>query len=378
MPSKYHNNSVKVLGGKRWRMPVSLPAVATKRIPLAGLSAADASRFARLALAGITREFPYKPGYVLLSARDAVPPRRWHPAFYGCYDWHSSVHGHWMLVRLLKLFPDLPEAREIRRKVGGNLKRANLEVEATRFKRPEAGSFERMYGWAWLLKLAQEAAASEDPDITAWSRSLKPLVDTVVALYLDFLPRQTYPIRSGLHNNTAFGLGFALDYARAVKHRRLETLIVSRARDYYVGDRGYPAQFEPGGADFLSPALIEADLMRRVLTPAAFRGWLHRFLPQLAANKPRGLLVPATVSDRSDGQLVHLDGLNLSRAWCMRGVAAALAAADPARAVLMRAARAHAKAGLANIESGNYGGEHWLASFAVQLSATPAVTLRTA
>jgi hypothetical protein len=336
-----------------------------------GLTRTQASRFARMALAGITREFPNKPGDVLLSARDAVRPRRSHPAFYGCYDWHSSVHGHWMLVRLLKLFPGLPEAKAIRTRVGGNLTRANLNAEAARFTRPEAKSFERMYGWAWLLKLAQEAAGAEDPDLAAWSRHLQPLADTIVDLYLDFLPRQTYPIRVGLHNNTAFGMGFALDYARATNDTRLAKLIVSRAKDYFAKDRDYPAQFEPGGSDFLSPALIEADLLRRVLQPAAFRAWLKKFLPGLAAGRPQSLLIPAQASDRSDGQLVHLDGLNLSRAWCMRGIAGTFASNDPSRKVLLRSARAHARAGLAHIASGNYVGEHWLASFAVQLGATP-------
>jgi hypothetical protein len=324
-----------------------------------------------MALAGITREFPHKPGDVFLAARDAVRPRRSHPAFYGCYDWHSSVHGHWMLVRLLKLFPALPEAKAIRASVGGNLTRANLNAEAARFNRPEAKSFERMYGWAWLLKLAQETAGAEDSDIAAWSRHLQPLVDIIVDLYLDFLPRQTYPIRTGLHNNTAFGLGFALDYARSANDKRLAKLIVSRAKDYFAKDGDYPANFEPGGSDFLSPALVEADLMRRVLPPAAFSAWLKKFLPGLAGGKPRSLLIPAKVSDRSDGQLVHLDGLNLSRAWCMRGIAAALGSNDAAGDILLRSARAHTRAGLAHIESGNYAGEHWLASFAVQLAATP-------
>jgi hypothetical protein len=336
-----------------------------------GFSVAHASRFARMTLAGITREFPNKPGDVLLSPRDAVRPRKAHPAFFGCYDWHSSVHGHWMLVRLLKLFPDLPEAKEIRRKVGGNLTRAKLLAEAVSFGRPEASSFERTYGWAWLLRLAHELATSDDAGMRQWSRNLEPLAGTIVALYLDFLPRQTYPIRAGLHNNTAFGLVFAWDYADATGEARLRSLIVARARDYYFRDRDYPATFEPGGSDFLSPALIEADLMHRVLEPAAFRRWLRKFLPELAAGQPKSLLVPAIVRDRSDPQLVHLDGLNLSRAWCMRSIASALTKRDLARAVLLRAARRHAVAGLGKIESGHYGGEHWLASFAVQVLSTP-------
>lgn len=335
------------------------------------LSISQASRFARLAMAGITREFPNKPADVLLSPHDTLRPRRAHPAFYGCFDWHSSVHGHWMLVRLLKSFPGMPEAAEIRRKLGANLTRANLATEAARFKRPEGKSFERTYGWAWLLKLAHELATSDDRELKAWGKNLAPLTSTIVDLYLDFLPRQTYPIRTGLHNNTAFGLAFALDYAQAMRQSKLKNLIMACAQEYFTGDRACPAQFEPGGSDFLSPALIEADLMRRALEPTVFRRWLRRFLPGLASGSPRSLLIPAHVSDRSDGYLVHLDGLNLSRAWCMRAIAAELPENDPARVVLLRSARAHAKAGLAAVESGYYGGEHWLASFAVQLFTIP-------
>jgi hypothetical protein len=335
------------------------------------IKAADASRFARMALAGITREFPNKPGDVLLSPRDAVRPKTSHPAFYGCFDWHSSVHGHWMLVRLLKLFPDLPEVREIRRKLGANLTRQNLLREVAYFARAEAKSFERPYGWAWLLKLALELAGTGDRDMRQWSQNLKPLVTVIVKRYLEFLPRSGYPIRTGLHNNTAFGLSFAFDYAEATGLARLKSLIVRCAREHYLKDAAYPALLEPSGSDFLSPALAEADLMRRVLTPAAFRRWFKKFLPELKSGRPRGLLVPAKVGDRSDPQIVHLDGLNLSRAWCMRAIAPVLTSSDPARAVLRRSARLHAKAGLAHIESGDYGGEHWLASFAVLLMSVP-------
>jgi hypothetical protein len=341
---------------------------------MADFTADQASRFARMAFAGISREFPNKPGDVLLSPRDAVRPRKAHPAFYGCFDWHSSVHGHWMLVRLLKLFPDLPEANAIRRKVGANLTRAKLLAEAASFGRPEGKSFERTYGWTLLLKLAHELSTTDDPEMRRWSKNLEPLAATIVVLYLDFLPRQAYPVRTGLHNSTAFGLVFAWDYAVAARKSKLRSLIAARARDYYLRDRDYPAAFEPGGSDFLSPALIEVDLMRRVLEPAAFRRWLRKFLPGLAAGRPKTLLTPATVGDRSDPQLVHLDGLNLSRAWCMRSIAGTLSKRDPARAVLLRAAQRHAVAGLGSIESGHYGGEHWLASFAVLLltSSLPA------
>lgn len=335
------------------------------------ISAAAASRFARMALAGIAREFPNKPGDVLLSPRDAMRPRKSHPAFYGCFDWHSAVHGHWMLAYLLKNQPDLRDARTIRRKLGVNLTRDNLRGECAYFARPEAGSFERPYGWAWLLKLALELATADDPQLRQWSQYLQPLAAIIVERYLEFLPRAGYPVRTGLHNNTAFGLGFAFDYAQATRHTRLQAAIIAAARACFLKDADYPATLEPSGSDFLSPAFTEAHLMRRVLQPAAFRRWFGKFLPHLGAGRPRNLLVPVRVSDRADPQLVHLDGLNLSRAWCMRSVASALPAADPARAVLLRSAAAHAKAGLAHVESGNYGGEHWLASFAVLLLSEP-------
>ncbi len=228
------------------------------------------------------------------------------------------------------------------------------------------------YGWAWLLKLAEELHGWDDDDGKAWSRNLRPLAETIVARYLAFLPKQTYPIRSGVHPNTAFGLAFALDYARAVGHRRLRDLMAKRSRDYYARDAGVPAAWEPDGADFFSPSLMEADLMRRVLAASEYRTWLRRFLPGLAKGEPKSLLVPAKVTDRSDPQIVHLDGLNLSRAWCMRGIARALAADDPARKVLEEAADRHAEAALKHVASGDYAGEHWLASFAVYLLTTAA------
>ena len=331
-----------------------------------------ASAFARLALKGIGQEYPYKPGDVLNAAADARVPRALHPAFYGCFDWHSAVHSHWMLVRLLRLYPDLPEAKQMRAALAGHLTAKNLQAEADSFARPNAKSFERTYGWAWLLKLAEELHAWDDPDGKQWSQNLRPLADVIVARYLAFLPKQTYPIRSGVHPNTAFGLAFALDYARAVGNRRLRELIEQRSRDYYAGDAGAPAAWEPDGADFLSPSLEEADLMRRVLPPAEFRTWLGRFLPGIARGEPRNLFVPAKVTDRSDPQLVHLDGLNLSRAWCMRHVAAALPEGDPARKVLAASAARHAEAALRHVASGDYAGEHWLASFAVYLLSAPA------
>jgi hypothetical protein len=335
------------------------------------LTREQASAFARLALKGIHKEYPNKPGDVLNSAADVKSPRALHPAFYGCFDWHSSVHGHWLLVRLLRRFPDLPERADIRAALAEHLTAKNLQTEADYFAGPNRQSFERTYGWAWLLKLAEELHGWDDADGKAWSRNLQPLADTLVARYLKFLPKQTYPIRTGVHPNTAFGLAFALDYARAVHHKALDERIVERSLAYYGKDADAPARWEPDGNDFFSPSLMEADLMRRVLPPAEFPKWLANYLPNLAKGEPKNILDPATVTDRTDPQLVHLDGLNLSRAWCMRSIAAALPADDPRRKVLTESARRHAEAGLAHVASGDYAGEHWLASFAVSLLTTP-------
>lgn len=327
----------------------------------------QAAAFAKLALKGIQQEYPNKPGTVLNSKADIKGPRDFHPAFYGSFDWHSSVHGHWMLVRVLRRHPKLAEKQQIRAVLAEHLTVKNLQAEADYFKQPNRQSFERTYGWAWLLKLAEELHGWDDPDAKEWSKNLKPLTEVIVARYLAFLPKQTYPIRSGVHPNTAFGLMFAHDYARAVKHKDLSELIEKRSRDYYGKDVDAPARWEPDGADFFSPSLMEADLMRRVLPAADYRAWLKAYLPGLAKGQPKTLLEPATVADRSDPQIVHLDGLNLSRAWCMNGIARSLAKDDPARKVLTEAAARHADAALRHVASGDYAGEHWLASFAVLL-----------
>jgi hypothetical protein len=247
----------------------------------------------------------------------------------------------------------------------------NLKVEADYFARKESKSFEGTYGWAWLLKLAEELNGCDALDAKVWAKNLQPLADVVVSRYLDFFPKQTYAIRTGVHPNTAFGLAFAYDYARSIGDTRLIGLIQERARAYFGADADVPAGWEPGGADFFSPSLTEADLMRRVLSPTEFREWFARFLPGTTKREPKALFNPATVTDRTDPQLVHLDGLNLSRAWCMRSIASALPVGDPARAVLTASAARHAEAGLEHVASGDYAGEHWLASFAVYLLSTP-------
>ncbi|HEY2909752.1 MAG TPA: DUF2891 domain-containing protein [Gemmataceae bacterium] len=326
-----------------------------------------ASAFAKLALKGIGREYPNKPGHALSGPADLKTPRALHPAFYGCYDWHSAVHGHWMLARLLRLYPDLPEAKTIRAALCEHLTTENLQAEADYFRKPDNKSFERTYGWAWLLKLAQELHDWDDPDAKVWSKNIQPLVEIVVTRYLEFFPKQTYPIRTGVHPDTAFGLAFAYDYAAAVGDEKLKKLVAERAKSYFGKDADAPAKWEPGGADFFSPCLMEADLMRRVLPAAEFEQWFAKFLPGAAKGEPKNLFDPAIVSDRSDLQIVHLDGLNLSRAWCMEGIAGRLPASNPARARLLDSSQRHAAAALEHVASGHYGGEHWLASFAVYL-----------
>jgi hypothetical protein len=335
------------------------------------LTEAQASHFANLALKCVGKEYPNKPEHVMNDRKDIQSPKSLHPAFFGCYDWHSSVHGHWMLVRLLRTFPNLARGREIRKALGDNLSAENIRDETAYLKQPNRQSFERTYGWAWLLKLAEELSLWNDSDGRKWSKDLQPLVDAFVERYILFLPKQNYPIRTGVHPNTAFGLSFAFDYAKTVGNEKLAALINERSRTYFANDRNYPAGWEPGGEDFFSPALMEADLMRRVMRPAEFRIWFRGFLPQLAAGAPRSLLKPAVVTDRSDPKLVHLDGLNLSRAWCMRSIATALPPRDPARRVLMASARSHASDALSHVASGDYAGEHWLASFAVYMLSTP-------
>ena len=331
------------------------------------LNEKQASHFAALALKCVGREFPNKPEHVINNASEVRSPKDLHPAFYGCYDWHSSVHGHWMLIRLLKTFPNLPESQQIRNALDANLSAENIQAEVTYMKQPNRQSFERTYGWAWALKLAEELHSWNDEDGKKWAANLQPLADLLSKSYRTFLPKQTYPIRTGVHPNTAFGLAFALDYAKTAGDRELEALLSERSRTYFAKDVNYPGAWEPGGEDFFSAALMEADLMRRVMEPREFTTWFHRFLPAVAKGGPAALLQPAIVTDRSDPKLVHLDGLNLSRAWCMRSISAALPANDPARKVLSDSADKHAAAALAHVASGDYAGEHWLASFAVFL-----------
>jgi hypothetical protein len=332
----------------------------------APLESANAERFAALALACVDREFPNKPEHVMESAGDVRGPRQFHPAFFGCYDWHSSVHGHWLLARLLETHPEIPSAPRIREVLDAHFTADAIAAEREYLDRKSNRAFERPYGWAWTLRLATDLSADEDPGARAWRETLQPLTDAVVARYVAYLPKLTYPIRTGVHPNTAFALAQALDYARAAGRRDFESVLISRSHFYYGRDRSCPLSYEPSGEDFFSPCLAEADLMRRVLPPLEFSRWLTGFLPQLSKGKTLRL-TPAVVTDPTDPRLVHLDGLNLSRAWMLRGIASGLPEKDARRATLLRSADAHAAAGLARVSSGAYEGEHWLASFAVYL-----------
>ncbi|MCK4464111.1 MAG: DUF2891 domain-containing protein [Bacteroidales bacterium] len=334
------------------------------------LSTEKALFFSKLALNCISREYPNKPGHVINDSSEVLSPETLHPAFYGCFDWHSSVHGHWMLVRLLRMFPDLPNADKIRKAISGNLTAENILQEVRYLDQPNRKSFERTYGWAWLLKLAEELQSWQDTEAKLWAKNLEPLTQVVVELYLEFLPKQDYPIRRGVHPNTAFGLSFALDYARQSGNTELEDLIIKRSMVYYANDKNAPAAWEPDGDDFFSPCLQEANLMRRVLKPDEFVEWFENYLPGLKAGQPKNLLYPASVSDRSDPKIVHLDGLNLSRAWCMFEIAKILPENHAARDMLIASGTRHANATLPHISSGMYEGEHWLASFAVYLLST--------
>ncbi len=344
------------------------PAITgTETTELDALNREAASNFANIALNCIHREYPNKLSHVMNDDSEILSPKTLHPSFYGCFDWHSSVHGHWMLVKLLKLFPGLPEAEEIRKALDENLSAENIAIEVNYLNQASRKSFERTYGWAWLLKLSQELYDWDDEQGNSWLSNLQILADAIEERYMEFLPKQEFPIRRGVHPNTAFGLSFALDYARTAGKTEFEDLIVRSAKNYFENDKNSAASWEPDGDDFLSPSLMEADLMSRVLDQEAFVSWFDNFLPGIAEGKPENLINPIPVSDRSDPKIVHLDGLNLSRAWCMSRIASALPESHPSGKVLIMSASKHAQATIPYISSGNYEGEHWLASFAVYM-----------
>ena len=347
--------------------PQPMPPTGPDHLPL--ITPERALAFANLALAGITREFPNKPGEVQSSPADAKTPRAMHPAFYGSFDWHSAVHGHWMLIRLLRTQTQLPTEIQdhIRATLHRHLSQKNLQAEAHYFSLKQNRSFERMYGWAWYLRLCQELEEWTDDDAKQWRAATRPLENLLEQRILDYLPKLTWPNRVGVHQDTSFALGMIADWAKATQRTEVFDLIQSRALDWYGQDTQWPAAYEPSGEDFFSAGLNEADLMRRILPQAEYAAWLSLFLPGLKNGTTPNLLNPVTVSDVTDGKIVHLAGLNLSRAWCLLGIAHALSPGDKRIEVLQRAAYRHAEAGLDYVFSGHYAGEHWLASFAVFL-----------
>jgi hypothetical protein len=323
------------------------------------ISLADAERLSALPLECMQVEYPNKLNQTIGGNEDLQSPKTLHPAFYGCFDWHSSVHGHWSLVSLLKQFPNMKDGEIIREKLAENMSAENIAAEIAYFHGAFNKSFERTYGWAWLLKLAEELHTWDDPLARELENNLLPLTNHVVNAYLDFLPKLNYPIRVGEHTNTAFGLTFAYDYAQTAGDSTLTNLITSRAKDFFLNDTACPITWEPSGFDFLSPCLEEADIMRRILPKDEFKEWLNKFLPQLASKDFS--LETGRVSDRTDGKLVHLDGVNFSRAWCLYGIANAY----PEYGHLKAVANNHINHSLPSIVDDNYEGTHWLGSFAI-------------
>jgi len=337
--------------------------------PSAGaFDASAAERFAKLALQCVHKEYPNKISHVLNSEADVAAPCKLTPAFCGCYDWHSSVHGHWLLVRLLRTFPDAPFAKAAREALKASLTTENLNVEAAYLRGEGRASFERPYGLAWLLQLCAELREWDDPQAREMLANLKPLEDAAIERLTTWLPKLLHPIRIGEHNQTAFALGLLLDCARVKNDEHLAKVAADSARKFYLADKNCPLAYEPSGEDFLSPCLAEADVMRRVLTQADFAKWLSQFLPQIPRTATADWLPVAISPDPSDPKLAHLDGLNLSRAWMLEGILSSLPADDLRRPALRSAAEAHRRAGLAAVTGEHYEGGHWLGSFAVYLT----------
>ena len=348
---------------------LAFSAILTGAAPAATtpLDPAAAARFAELALACVQKEYPNKIAHVLNGPADVQAPRELTPAFFGCYDWHSAVHGHWLLARLARRFPDAPFASRSREALAMSLAPAKIDVETRYLQGAGRTSFERPYGLAWLLQLAAELHEWQDPDAQAWCAALEPLERAAAARLSEWLPKLTRPIRIGEHSQTAFALGLVLDWARSRRDAATEALVMARSRDFYGADRECPLSYEPSGEDFLSPCLAEADLMRRIVPPSEYASWLGRFLPRLPKNGSDAWLEPGIVTDPSDPKLAHLDGLNLSRAWMLEGIASGLPDTDRRRSALLAAAARHRQAGLEHVTGEHYEGGHWLGTFAVYL-----------
>jgi len=322
-----------------------------------------AHRLARVALRNVRQEYPNKPEHVLNDPKDLRSPRALHPIFYGSYDWHSSVHMHWSLARLLRCNGRMSESGQIVALFDSAFTPDNVALEIAYLQHPSRRSFERTYGWSWLLKLQAEliALAKSDPEASSWRDALQPFAELIVRYYQDYLPIAQYPVRSGTHANSAFGLMLALDYAERIQHLALRKLIATKANTWFGHDRRYPASYEPGGDDFLSAGLIEAALMLRLVDACSYADWWELFCPS-----PQDLqtwLSPLKVTDRSDPKLAHLDGVNLARAWCWKKLLPQLS--EPLRTRVKVAVESHLDASLVHAVRGHYAGTHWLASFAL-------------
>ncbi len=350
---------------------MSTPSALAAPAPLeatGALQAPTAGRFAALALSCVHREYPNKIAHVMGSDEDVAPPRKLTPVFYGCFDWHSAVHGHWLLARLTRLFPEADFAATARAALERSFQADAVGLEVGYLRGEGRASWERPYGLAWLLQLGAELAEWDDADARRWSRVLAPLEEAAAERLSEWMPKLAYPIRTGEHSQTAFTFGLMLDWSRSRGHSEMESLLVERTRTLYLSDRSCPLSYEPSGQDFLSPCLAEADLVRRVLPPTEFAPWLGAFLPDLPDDGSTGWLPVAIVTDRADGKLAHLDGLNLSRTWMLEGIASGLPPEDRRRAALLAAAREHRAAALPAVSADHYEGGHWLGSFATYLT----------
>lgn len=323
-----------------------------------------AQKLAEKPLNCINQEYPNKTAHVINTAKDAVlTPKQLHPSFYGCFDWHSSVHGHWMLVRLMKTNPRIFQSEEIIRNLDENFKAEKILEEAQYFTKFQvAKNFERTYGWAWLLKLDEELATWDHPKAKIWHQNLKPLTDEILNLWKEYLPKQTYPNRTGVHPNSAFAMSFAIDWARAIGDKNFENQLIEKSKYFYLKDRKAPAYLEPDGSDFFSPSLQIADLMRRILPPKDFKKWFHQFYDKKSIENISQIPL---ISDINDYQTVHLVGLSFTRAWCMNGISLALPKNHKMKKKLNETADKFLANALPLVFQGNYGGDHWLASFAV-------------
>ena len=347
----------------------------TETAPLeypATISSELADHFSALALTCVHQEFPNKISRTTATAEEIGRPKVIFPAFYGCFDWHSSVHGHWLLVRLLRVGPqDAAWRDEAMAKLNQSFTAENIAGEVVNYNRPEGGSWERPYGLAWYLQLTAElrewAKDENNPQAKEWLEILKPLETDIAAGLKAWLPKLAYPIRLGTHNQSAFAFGLMLDWARVAGDMEMEHLIISRSKAFHMGDKNCPLAYEPSGEDFLSPCLMEADLMRRMMSADEFSSWLDDFMPTIPTNGSGDWLAPGIVKDASDGKLVHLDGVNSSRAWNLYNIARALPEGDARKTSLVAAAKIHADTGVAAVSAEHYSGSHWLASFATYL-----------